>query len=251
MTMLNTEDEHKSINKAFESPETKGKLISSNSKWFLLSITLVLVILIMLFMLNNAYKDANKAPEYRWVMLYPDGQWRIQFTPPDSPQKFFRTTIDSLLTDYLEYRYQRIPQTIRNDFGRATTFMSKPVHTDFMKPTGGNAVEVAGTLSTSRSPIKTEISVLFFDHQDIVDDAIFASGKKPVIRTAAYIKEVDKDQYGNEVSRPVRRIVNLSWTLLSLNELKSKEKKFFEVNPLGLEILSEKSRIDGAYTETK
>lgn len=233
--------------KSFEAPDTKAKLTSAGARWFAVTLILLFVVITLLFMLSSANSRAEKAPEVRWVMLYPNGEWRVQFTPPASPQQFFNQTIDNLLTDYLEYRHQQIPQTIRNDYGRATVFMSKAVQREFISPEGFNAVEKAGVITTSKSPELKRINVIFFDHQDIVSDAVFRSGKKPVIRTTAYIDEEILDQYGNKISNPVRKIINLTWTLKTPKELRNEERKFFIVNPIGLEILSERVTVDSVY----
>lgn len=246
--MLN-ETETKSNTRDFSSADANGKTSTERNKWFVIALAQTLVFIVMLFVLNNTADKASKPPQMGWVLLYPDGSWRVEFNAPSSIQEYFKTTIDSLLTQYVEYRYQQIPQTIRDDYGRATLFQSPAVKQNFVSPDGFNAIEKAGVISTSRSPDTKRVEVVFFDHQDSVK-GIFKAGSSTgrIVRSTVYVDETVIDNYGLPVGNPTRKIINLSWTLKNPDDLKNKEQKFFSVNPLGLEILTERDTIDGAYS---
>ncbi|MGP4944090.1 hypothetical protein [Pseudoalteromonas nigrifaciens] len=241
--------ETKDLANQYSSADSIAKSTTEKNKWFAIALAQTLVFIVMLFVLNNTADKASKPPQMGWVLLYPDGSWRVEFNAPSSVQEYFQTTIDSLLTKYVEYRYQQIPQTIRDDYGRATLFQAAEVKENFTSSKGFNAVEKAGVISTSRSPETKRVEVVFFDHQDSVK-GIFNGGKSNgrIVRTTVYVDETITDVNGVAIGKPVRKIINLSWTLKNPDQLKNKEQKFFSVNPLGLEIRTERDTIDGAYS---
>jgi len=240
-----TKDEMKN----FETADRDAQIFVEKNKWFVVVLFQMVMLVVLLFMYVSASSNASKPAETRYMLMYPDGSWNIEFNPPSNTQQYFKTTIDKLLSDYVSYRFGKIPQTIRSDYGKATLFMGAQQKSWFVGDTGFNAIEEAGTISSSKSPNTTKVTVLFFDHQDAVK-GVFDGGAntKKIIRTNVYIEETTMDKYGNSVSDPVRKIINLTWTLLNKKELKNKEQKFFLVNPLGVTILSERETIDrGAY----
>jgi len=197
----------------------------------------------------NAASATEKPAETRYILMYPNGEWKIEFNPPANQQQFYKSTVDKLLSDYVNYRFSEIPQTIRSDFAKATLFLGAQQRSWFMNEDGFNAIDLAGAISTSKNPDTKRVNVLFFDHQDSVTGVFDAGAKtKKIIRTNIYIEEVKTDKYGSSISKPVRKIINLTWTLASEEQLNTKKRKYFLVNPIGLTILTERETIDrGAY----
>ena len=82
------------------------------NRWFFVTIFLLIIICMLVINTFSLQSEALKPPVTNWVKLYPDGHWKVEAKSPDSVQDFYHTTIDKLLNDYLEYRFQEIPQTI-------------------------------------------------------------------------------------------------------------------------------------------
>lgn len=236
-------------NKSFKTADKDAQIFVEKNKWFVVVLLLVAMLVGLFFMYVGAKTESNKLSETRYVLIYPDGSWKIEFNPPSNTQQFFKTTIDKLLSDYITYRFAITPQTVRSDYGKATQFLSPQQREWFVSPDGFNAIELAGTITNSNNSHTTKVNVLFFDHQDSVK-GIFDGGKnsRRIIRTNIYTEEVTIDKYGTTINKPVRKIINLTWTLASKDQLAKKDQKFFLVNPLGLTILTERETIDrGAY----
>ena len=239
--------------KNFETADKEGNAIVEKNKWFVVVLIQAVFLLIILFMYIGEASQNDKPAETRYMLMYPDGSWRVEFSPPSNQQEFYKTTIDKLLSDYVGYRFGKSPQTIRSDYAKATLFQGAQVKAYFVDENGFDAINKAGELSNNRNANTVKVNVLFFDHHDSVK-GIFSGGSesKKIIKTNIYTEEIEIDRFGNSVGEPVRKIITMSWTLMSQKQLKKKENKFFLVNSLGLQILNERETIDrGAYTNNQ
>lgn len=244
---MHTEKEMKQIDKDNSTPDREGQIIVQNNRWFIVAIMLGMITFIQLFMLISARDEAEKPPVYYWMLMYPDGSWRIEHNPPSDKQEYFQATIDALLEDYVLYRYQTIPATIRSDYAKATLFMSPAVKRNFMAPApeGFDAVTKAGEINENPRANTVKIEVVFFDH---LNDAkgIIPGTKNPTqfIRSNVYVDEIEINHQGNPIGSPVRKIISLQWTLADVQSLRNHKQQYFLVNPLGLTILDSKQTID-------
>lgn len=243
-----SEKEASKINKHTIPADAEAYQIVEKNKWFGLSMLFLLIITVLIFMNFSLQNAANKPPETRWLKMSPDGSWAVDVKPPESYQEYYTATIDKLLSDYVEYRFQEIPQTIRSDYGKALIFQELKLQQWFKGEDGFNAIGKAGDISTSKNGVTKTIKLLFFDHKDSLV-GIFDGGKSKsqIVHSTAYIEEVSTDKYGITIGKPVRKIINLSWMIQSSERLKKKDTQYFRVNPIGLLILSERENIDRAY----
>lgn len=230
--------------------DNEGQIIVQNNKWFIVSLISMITSIILIFMWQGAENAADKPPETNWVLLYPDGSWRVEYKSPNDKQQFFTATIDKLLGDYINYRYQVIPATIRSDYGMASLFMGPILKKDFVKPSpeGFGAIEKAGEISADKNSATTKVEVVYFDHLGDIKGITPGTNKSTqFIRTNIYVDELVLDAQGNPRGNAIRKIITLTWNLADVESLKKKPQKFFLVNPIGLTIIDSKETIDTTY----
>ncbi|STN93523.1 Uncharacterised protein [Escherichia coli] len=77
------------------------------------------------------------------------------------------------------------------------------------------------------------------DHYDAIEGQ-FDGDVKPVIRTLVTYQEITRDYQGKEISS-VQQMRRLQWTLLQRNELSKQSLDWLNINPLGIQIIDDKS----------
>jgi hypothetical protein len=244
------ENEIKKHQRDNRTPDDEGQIIVQNNKWFVIALISMITSIILIFMWQGAESAADKPPETNWVLLYPDGSWRVEFKAPSDTQEFFLSTIEALHDDYIKFRYQQIPATIRGDYGKASLFMSPAIKMNFVKeePEGFGAITKAGEIQADKRALTIKVEVVFFDHlSDIEGVKPGTNNKTQFIRTNVYVDELVIGTDGVPVGNAIRKIINLTWKLLDAKELKLNKQKFFLVNPIGLTILDSKETIDTTY----
>lgn len=243
-----SESEAKKMYKNTLPADAESYQLVEKNKWFGFSLILLITVIILIFMNFSLQNAANKPAETRWLKMSPDGSWNVDVKPPESYQEYYTATIDKLLSDYISYRFQEIPQTIRSDYGKALIFQDIKLQQWFRGSDGFNAIEKAGDISTAKNGVTKQVRLLFFDHKDSLT-GIFDGGKSKsqIVNSTAYIEEIMTDKYGMDMGSPVRKVINLSWIIQSAKNLKKKDTQYFRVNPIGLLILSERENIDRAY----
>lgn len=185
----------------------------------------------------NAARQARKTHEIVWVKLSPDGKYSISSFSPSNEQPLFKTTVNSLLTHFIEARYQLHSETIKHDYAEATTFMSESLYTNFISPQGFDAPNVAANIMAKpNSYDRIDIENISLDHYDQIDGS-FSGKKKPVIRTS--ISFVEKHYRAGGTIDEQKRNLRITWTLLSRDSLSQKTQGWLNVNPLGITILSQ------------
>lgn len=244
------QDKIEKLQRAHDNPDADGQIIVQNNKWFVVSLLSMITSVILIFMWQGAENAADKPPVTNWVLMYPDGSWRVEHKAPGDTQEFYKATIERLLWDYITFRYQEIPATIRTDYGKASLFMGPIVKSNFMKaePEGFGAVVKAGEISADdRAPTK-RLEYVFFDHISDIDGVVPGTKKQQqFIRTNVYVDELVMDFTGATQGNPIRKIITLTWKLADPESLKDKPKKYFLVNPIGLTIIDSKETIDTTY----
>lgn len=139
----------------------------------------------------NATNKAANNQELVYVKIYPDGTWDVGKYEPQDEQLFFKSTINSLLDNYLTSRFGVQPETVSRDYGEAATFMAPPLYQEFVGSQDGdfNAVQKAADIQadTNRAQ-RVNIEWKFADHYDQVS-AVFGAEKGTVIRSNIYFKK--------------------------------------------------------------
>lgn len=237
--------DEKSVAKVPPEVDVIALLKTEKNRWHVIAITLVVLLAIQCFYINDANERAEKNTEVIYLKMYANGTWDVQESKPENIQDFYRTTVDKLLEDYVVARYGILPATIRRDYGFAINFMSPRIAEDFTSPSGFNAAQkAADVLSKIDHPV-TEIKVGVKDHYD-KSRADFSNGTGEVIRSNIYFTEQKVEANGQRDPEVKSYILSITWHLLSPAELKGKSRDYFKANPIGIEIIKEEKYLDPA-----
>ena len=209
---------------------------ADRSRWFILSLSLVISVIIAISFAWNYANLANNNKEIIYVKLYPDGSWEnVEYNSQDK-QLYFKTTVDSILAKYVENRYGLNPITVTRDFGEASLIMDSKLQHEFLSQDGFNAAQKANDVKNE--PLHNiDIDWEFNDHYDQIEG--FSNGlNTDVVRTNIYFTRTEKTKNGDK--EPEKLMLRIQWLLMPKSTLEKQNKEFIKVNPIGLKIISEK-----------
>lgn len=221
-------------------PEASAIVAVDRNKWFIIALMLSLIILIQAFYNNRLSQQAIKNTEVLYIKMYSDGRSEMATSAPDDVQQFYVRNIDKHITDYVSYRWDERPSTIREDYGRALLFMGTELAGTFQSPQGYFAADKAAKLSTALDADTTTYHVDLIDHYD--KKTMYEAGgkrKTDLYRTNVYLTKSVTGAHGEIKGKPEKYILQLDWRLAIKDELKDKNKDFFMVNALGVVIEEE------------
>lgn len=209
---------------------------TERNRLFILTLSLVLVVFLALAFCWHAYNTSTHNKELMYIKLYPNGSWENVTYHAQDTQLYFKTTVDSLLATYVTERYQIDPVTIGQNYGEALLFMSPALAQTFISPQGFNASQKAANTETIPNKTTT-VTWQWNDHYDGYNGQLNGQTVQ-VERTNIYFTK-QMTQAG-VVSLPQPMMLTVSWTLLPKTTLAKKSSTFLKVNPIGLQILSQK-----------
>jgi len=229
--------------KRLEINDTVPKLVSMNTKIYVLLILSLVFNLMQGFWINSANQRAETNTELMFVKMYPNGSWDVEYRNTGQEMDFFPLTIDKLLQDYVEARFGVKPESIRRDYGFSLVFMSEALAMHFSGSGNGqyNAAKQAEALAKLGKT--EEIKVRFVDHFDVAN-GVFVHGNSDVYRTNVFIERRIKNALGQQEGDPIKQVVNLHWRIKATADLKQSTRDELRANPIGLEIIREKINLD-------
>jgi len=209
-------------------------LAADRNRWFFVSVGLLaLCLLLGVEVIRANVRFANNV-QVAWVKMSPNGTWDIDFFDEGRGPEFFESTIDYMLSQFVERRYSKIRLSIKNDYGYALQFMASPLAQAFMASEQFNAPgKVADFLESGEDETVIEIGAI--DHFDS-DSTNFGKTEGTLYRTNVFIKELTKGPGGNLIGKPRNKIVSLQWRIKSKEEIQT-DLKSLKFNPIGLEII--------------
>ena len=200
-------------------------------------IVIILMGLICLASIGLAWKESNRAAnniKVVWLKMWPNGTWDMEFIDEDRGPEFFQSTIDYMLTQWIERRFSEIPRSIQSDYGFAYLFMTPKLRAEFVDPQGYDAHKKAAEVMDCRSKCtEIQFKVDNLDHYDS-DKTMFGKHKGTLYRTNAFVKRTIVKNEGR--FQPEKFIVSVHWRIKSKEEIQ-KDKKMLKHNPIGLEIV--------------
>jgi len=229
--------------KRLEIQDTVPKLVSINTKIYVLLILSLVFNLIQGFWINSANQRAETNTELMFVKMYPNGSWDVEYRNTGQELDFFPLTIDKLLQDYVEARFGVHPESIRRDYGFSLVFMSEALAQNFSGSGKGdyNAAKQAEVLAKAGKT--EEIRVRFVDHFDVAH-GVFVHGNSDIYRTNIFVVRTIKNALGQQEGDPIEQVVNLHWRIKPTSDLKHSTRDELRANPIGLEIIREKINLD-------
>lgn len=209
-------------------------IIASQRKIVTTAVVLVLVLAFVAMLSMFGWMRANtqlvREARLTYVKLTPDGSWTVS---QDMTQDvlYYETTVRNLLYDWIERRYSKRTQTIRQDWGVANSMYSPALQNWFQGEF--QAKDVAD--KHVACPGCPQVTVKVRSHQHI-DPLPRHIGTEPtrVTRTLIYADETT-GQINSIRGETVRKIYRVSWRLLDKASIQQRP-DLLRWNPLGLEI---------------
>lgn len=224
---------------------TVPKLVSINTKLFLLLVILVVVVLLQGYWINLANKRAETNTELMFMKMYPNGTWDVEYRKSGNESDFFPLTIDKLLQDYVEARYAVEPNVkyMRRNYGYALVFMAPQLAENFVGVGKDQFNAPQKAIDIGEGKITEEIKIRFVDHFDVAS-GVFVKGNSELYRTNVFIERKAFNSMGQLEGDPVNEVVNLHWRIKSIDELRNLTREQLRANPIGLEIIKDKINLD-------
>lgn len=220
--------------------KTKFAVLRTDRSILLIAVfVLALINIYTVVKANNAVEASRNSREVVWVKMFPDGKSEIEDFRPEDEQPVFVRTVNASLTRYVHARFKLHPETIRRDYAEAGVFMSQPLFSRFTDRTAFNAVEKANTIAANpNTESRKDVSNVRLDHYDQIEGD-FSGQKKPVVRTTITWDETAYSSAGRANNDAQARMMRITWTLLSRDEVSQKSTGWLNINPLGIVILSQ------------
>jgi len=214
--------------------ERDALLSAERNRWFFVSLgLLVLCLLLGLEVIRANARFANNV-QVAWVKMAPNGMWDIDFFDEDRGPEFFQSTIDYMLSQFVERRYSKVRASIKNDYGFALQFMGPKLARSFMDGDQYNAPgKVAVFLDGGAN--ETLIKIRAIDHYDS-DVTTFGRVEGTLYRSNIFVEETMRSNDGALLGNPKKKIVALQWRIKSKEEIQA-DKKGLRTNPIGLEVI--------------
>lgn len=209
-------------------------IIASQRKIVTTAVVLVLVLAFVTVLSMFGWMRANtqlvREARLTYVKLSPAGDWSISQDLTEEVL-YYETTVRNLLYDWIERRYSKRTQTIRQDWGVANSMYSPALQTWFQGEF--QAKDVAD--KHAGCPGCPQVSVKVRSHQHI-DPLPRHIGTEPtrVTRTFVYADETT-GQLNSIRGDTVRKMYRVSWRLLDKASIQQRP-DLLRWNPLGLEI---------------
>lgn len=235
------------LDSTYQDKLAKTRTATQLARYLRSNIALLVLSIILgatLFVVVNAYIRAvdTYANNVRtaWVKLFPNGDTKVEYSDDGGDaERYFNRAVLSSLTNYLTWRFRVQPQTIKIDYGNASTYLGPAEANKFL--TEFKAAERASAAEACVSCPQSQVVVRAIDNTLLTPAE---KGKAAVYKTAAFITVTERDSGGGVISRQ-NQIVTFDWTLLPASEAsQGTTLEYLAVNPLAIQILSQDVRED-------
>jgi hypothetical protein len=213
-----------------------GRLLADNIRSFVIILMLGTISLVAILF---GWAQANRADnniKVAWVKMYPNGTWDVEFHDENRQAEFFQSTIDYILTQWVQRLYAKVPHSVQTDYGFVYLYLSPEERTRFLSPDGFNAPARAAGIAECTACQQTRIKVRNIDHYDS-DRTMFGQNPGTLYRTNVFVQRETFNADGSATGKPEKLIVPLQWRIKSKQEVQA-DKEQLKQNPIGLEIIS-------------
>jgi hypothetical protein len=201
----------------------------------LLSVALV-ICLVSLYVQTNRYENNIRT---LMIKLYPNGTYDVDRVNFKGMPNYFLSTLNSLITQYIERRYSKHSDTITADYGFAYQFMSPEMRNQFMNDY--HAAEKAKQFQTCTDCAQTTVKVGPIQHYED-DQTILHAKPAHEYRSTVFVTVSKHTKDGMFISRD-KKIITLVWRIRSLKELNN-DISSVRADPIGLVIVRASMRDD-------
>jgi hypothetical protein len=207
--------------------------------WVAITVLALLgILLFTLFQWQYAESKFENNARVSYVKLSPDGTYSVDYEKEGEQITFFRTTIESKLSEFVEKRFSKQRDTITTDYGFASLMMGPALTTEFMDQY--QAPSVAAKHKACKECPQVDVKVR--EIQALDDDLKPGSTNDKQYTTLVFAleKQLNKD-YG--VVGCKNLIITLLWQFRPMKDIVSRKQEL-RYNPLGQEILKADVRED-------
>lgn len=219
---------------------TTGILGSERNRLYTFCMVLLMALVIITFKLISVSENNANNHKVAWVKMYGNGTWDVELHDNLEPTQVLQRTVDSILAQWVERRFSEKPETIRNDFGYASLFLSPEKRTEFVSADQFNAPQVAAEIMKCRGCRTLDYKVGPIDHFDR-GPAYYTDKASEIYRTNIFVDRIQKNAAG-ELEGVEKRIVRVQWRLMEPEEIQDYSRKedgveWLRNNPIGIEIV--------------
>jgi len=221
---------HKKLLTSRLAKDTSQLKVSRNyQSMIILALILVCGWLILNWQTANSRFANNVRVSY--VKLSPNGTYNVEYEDENKPVDFFKATVDSKLSEFIQKRYSKLRNSITYDYGFANLFLSPQLSNQFLNDF--NAPEVAAKHVECANCSDEEWKVR--NIQGITAD-VRPNTKNDTQYTTLVFARARKISEQGYTTECTNKIVTLLWHFRGKSEVVSKRDQL-QFNPLGMEIL--------------
>lgn len=211
--------------------ELAGVIVERNY-WALTCIILSISLALSLIGFFVQTRNAQKNTKLMLVKLYPNGEYDVDRVTFNKVPNYFLTTLNSLISKYIERRYSKHKDSIIADYGFAYQFMSEPMRSQFIDEY--KASDVATKFHECHECRQTDVEVGPIQHYE--DDVIVSNATpEHEYRSTVFITATHRASNGSLVTKD-KKIITLVWKLRQLNRY-NLDVSSIRTNPIGLTII--------------
>ena len=239
-TTLMNEDEIKSMGSVNQ--ETQNAiLMADRNKWFLVSVMLIVVSIILAFTTFYFAQKAGKNVELVYLKLYRDGTWQVTPERPGDERPLSPVLLSNMFAEYLKDRYGQMPETMTQNYAEAMQFMSPSMQADFTRPEaegGYGAVEKAeAVLASGGKANRVDIEFKFANNYDVISSNVNGVAGQ-IYRSNLHFTRIERGFDGFEMPNGRQELIlKAEWTLVPESELKNRNLSELIINPLGIQFI--------------
>ncbi|WP_282611037.1 VirB8/TrbF family protein [Pelagibius sp. Alg239-R121] len=170
-----------------------------------------------------------------WVKLLPDGTHRIEaFGDGGADARWHEAAINSSLMNYVQARFQQHHDTIRQDYGFASQFLSPKEEGIFMSEF--KAVEKVVAFEECLNCAEVDLHIRLIDHEEL-NQISAQTDIDRVFRSTIYTTEIVRSPSGKAVEE-TNKLVHLTWKLSPPSSV-IENRDMLLANPLGIQITNQ------------
>jgi hypothetical protein len=166
-----------------------------------------------------------------YVKLSPNGSYNVEYEDENKPVDFFKTTVDSKLSEFVEKRFSKRKNTITYDYGFSNLFLSPQLSNQFLNDYKAAKVAAEHLSCVNCSDEVFEVRNLQGLAADVIPNT--KDDQEYTTLVFARMKKISTEGFTTDCSN---KMVTLLWHFRAKNEVVSKRDQL-KFNPLGMEIL--------------
>jgi hypothetical protein len=207
-------------------------------------ITMIILTIAVTFFWMQSDKRFAENVRVSYVKLEPSGSYQVEFEDESKPIDFFKATVDSKLSEWVEKRYSKRKATITTDYGFSNLMMSEQLSNAFLMDF--KAAKVAAVHVSCFNCADEELKVR--NLQNLSADPIPGTKNDIEYSTLVFARQ-RKILTNGLVGECTNKMITILWHFRSKGEIVAKRDQLI-FNPLGMEVLRADEKVDPTPVST-